>query len=845
MEIKPDLENWGDKILAECIGEELPPCQAACPLDIRVREKLRFMQEGRMAEALEVVLERCPFPGILGRICVHPCETACTRAKVEAPIAIAALKRYVADLAPEALPQAVPGPDRHPRVAVVGGGPAGLMAAYELRKIGYPVTLFEAENALGGALRLYIPSYRLPREMLDREVSLVERLGTEIRLNTRLGRDLRLEDLRRDYAAVFLGVGAHQGLGLNIPGADLPGVVDALSFLKAFNSGQPLEMGKKVAVIGGGNVALDAARSAVRAGAWEVYLLYRRSRAEMPALAAEVEEAHLEGIHFFYLTMPVAVLGEGRVQAIRLQKTELGEADPSGRRCPLPVAGSEFDLEVDMVIPAVGQTGDFSFLGTATGLPPDSATIYRLEVDPRTLETRIPGVFAGGDIVSGPRTAVEAFAAGRRAALAIDCHLQGKPLPDELPPLRSRDTGLIVDLTQATPSPRQPMPGLCFHERRESPAAEVELGFTAAEARGEAQRCLQCVCSQCVKNCTFLQAYVETYPYTEKEIVRILAARGETEPLIPFSCHYCGLCQTVCPRDLHAGEACLDFRRRLVSAGKGPLPQHKGIQNYVKFGTSPTFTLSLPDPATGRAERVFFPGCSLPGYSPHLVRAAYQYLREKLPGTGIILNCCGAPRDLLGEVEGFNQVSLNVLSEFNKLGARELILACPDCMHAFARHRPEIKIRSLYEVLLEVGPPPGARAAPGRVFHLHDGCGARHMPHVHDAVRRLVEALGYGQEDMEHARDQSICCGAGGMVPAVDRPLAQKMTAFRLSEATRPLISYCATCRAVLAAAGRESLHLLDLVFNPGWQTAQTAPPAGSLKRWWSRWRLKRHLQKL
>ncbi len=474
--------------MRECIGEEPPPCQAACPLDIRVREKLRFMQQGNLTEALAVVLERCPFPGILGRICTHPCEAACTRNSLDQPIAIAGLKRYLADLAPDAVFNVAPGPDRPQPVAVVGGGPAGLMAAYELRRFGYPVTLFEAEPFLGGALRLYIPAYRLPREVLEREVSVVQKLGAEVRLRTRLGRDVHLEDLRRDFAAVFLALGAHKGLSLQIPGENLTGVMDGISFLKAVNAGAPPAVGRRVAVIGGGNAAVDAARSAWRAGAEEVHLLYRRTADLMPALASEVEEARREGVQFHCLTLPVRLLGDGRVQGLVAQKTELGEPDAGGRSCPMPVPGSEFTLEVDTVIPAVGQTADFSFFGP--GLAFDTATIFRLEADPVTLATQIPGVFAGGDLVTGPQSAVEAFAAGRRAALAIHSSLQGEPLPQELPPLTSRGTNLIVDTSGAGITSRQPMPDLSLAARTDQPDAEVELGFTAAAAQAEAARCL-------------------------------------------------------------------------------------------------------------------------------------------------------------------------------------------------------------------------------------------------------------------------------------------------------------------------------------------------------------------
>jgi NADPH-dependent glutamate synthase beta subunit-like oxidoreductase len=643
------MNNWSEKISTECIGEELPPCQAACPLDIRVREKLRLMQQGDLAGALAVVLERCPFPGILGRICPRPCEPACTRTSLDQPLAIAGLKRYLADLDPEAVFHVSPGPERPFRVAVVGGGPAGLMAAYELRRRGYPVTLFEAEPFLGGALNLYIPAYRLPREVLAREVSVVEKLGAIVKLRTRLGRDIHLKDLRRDFAAVFLALGTHQGLSLRIPGADLAGVMDGLSFLKAVNAGAPPAVGRRVAVIGGGNAAVDAARSAWRQGAEAVHLIYRRSAGLMPALASEVEEARREGIQCHFLAMPVRLWGNGRVAGLVAQKTQMGEPGADGRLCPVPVAGSEFTLELDMVVTAMGQTADFSCLGPGPAW--DLGTMDRLEADPVTLETQIPGVFAGGDLVTGPRSAVAALAAGRRAALAIHCSLSGEPWPQALPPLASRPTNLTVDTRGVNLTARQAMPVLSLAGRTAQPDPEVELGFTETAARAEAQRCLNCACSQCVKNCPFLQHYVQEPPGTAKALVRLLRERGATDPLIPYSCHYCGLCQAVCPRDLHAGQVCLAAREALVAQGRGPLPPHKSIQNFVKRGSSPTFTVSRPDPATGKAARVFFPGCSLAGHATQVVKAAYAYVRRQLPDTGIMLNCCGAPSYFMGEKE--------------------------------------------------------------------------------------------------------------------------------------------------------------------------------------------------
>ena len=390
----------------------------------------------------------------------------------------------------------------------------------------------------------------------------------------------------------------------------------------------------------------------------------------MPALASEVEEARREGVQFHFLTLPVRLLGDGRVRGLVAQKTELGEPDAGGRSCPMPVPGSEFTLEVDTVITAVGQTADFSFFGP--GLAFDTATIFRLEADPVTLATQIPGVFAGGDLVTGPQSAVEAFAAGRRAALAIHASLQGEPLPQELPPLTSRGTNLIVDTSGAGITSRQPMPDLSLAARTASAGRRSGTGVhRQPRPRPKPPAASACACSQCVKHCTFLQHYVPQFPGTEKGLVRLLGERGLTDPLIPYSCHYCGLCQAVCPQDLHAGQPCLSAREALVAGGQGPLPPHKGIQNYVKWGASPTFALSRPDPATGKAARVFFPGCSLAGHATGVVKAAYAHLRRRLPDTGIMLNCCGAPSYFMGEKDVMLRIIGNVAGELAQAGGAQ------------------------------------------------------------------------------------------------------------------------------------------------------------------------------
>jgi heterodisulfide reductase subunit A len=473
-----------------------PPCKDACPAHIDVQGYVALIGQGKFAEALALIRRTIPFPGVIGRVCNHPCETACNRGEYDQPLAICSLKRFVADVETEPAPLPAIEVHRDQTVAIVGAGPAGLTAAHDLALQGYGVTVFEALPVAGGMLAVGIPDYRLPRDVLDAEIRRIEALGVEIRLNTPIGAagGPGLDDLRRDYDAVFVGVGAHLERQLRIEGEDLVGVAPGAVFLREMNLGQPVASGKRVAVVGGGNVAIDAARSVLRLGAEAVTIVYRRSRVEMPASAWEVEDAEEEGIHFHFLANPVRIVGQaGQVAGLECVRMELGEPDASGRRRPIPIAGSEFVLDVDMVIPAIGQRPDLGFMGT-NGLP---VTRWEtLAADPDTLATGVAGVFAGGDAVSGPATAIKAIAAGKRSAESIHRYLQGQDLAfpaQGLPAVPFEQ----VDLRRARKQARAAMPKLA-HDARTASFVEVEQGLTAEQAVAEAQRCLNCaVCSEC------------------------------------------------------------------------------------------------------------------------------------------------------------------------------------------------------------------------------------------------------------------------------------------------------------------------------------------------------------
>jgi formate dehydrogenase beta subunit len=473
------------------------PCVNGCPARTKVPDYVGFCDEGRCAEALDVIYETTPLVGILGRICVHPCEDNCRRQNLDKAVSIRAVKRFIADFDRDLgyVPSVKQDAKKDKKVAIIGSGPAGLNAAFQLAKRGYGVTVFEALPVAGGMLYAGIPSYRLPRNILQEEIKVIQDMGVEIKLNTEVGRDVKFEDLAKEYDAVLVASGLHASTKMGVEGEDAgyAGFMPGVYYLRKMNLGQSVEIGEKVAVIGGGNVAMDCARSALRLGAKEVNLIYRRSRAEMPANKHEIRDAEEEGVKFHLLTNPSRIIAEnGKVTALECLKMELGEPDASGRRRPIPVKGSEFTIAVDTVIPAIGQKGDFSFLADGKVDADDV-----VKVDPLVLTTSAKGVFACGDAVLGATTVVEAVASGNRAAEAIDRYLTDgevkptdadnlKPIVDVLGVYDPDENIGVVGKRDRGEEEMLPVPD------RVGNFNEVELGLETSVAVEEANRCLQC-----------------------------------------------------------------------------------------------------------------------------------------------------------------------------------------------------------------------------------------------------------------------------------------------------------------------------------------------------------------
>jgi heterodisulfide reductase subunit A-like polyferredoxin len=480
------------------------PCRLACPGGLNVQGYVNMVKMGNYKEALEIIMEDLPLPGVLGRICPHGCEDACRRCDVDASVAIRDLKRLAADKFDPREVKIECAPSRDEKVAIIGSGPAGLSCAYHLARKGILSTIYEALPQPGGMLRVGIPAHRLPRDVLDQEIEVVTKLGVEIKTNTPLGADLTVDDLLTNgYKAVYLALGAHKGIELGIPGEKANGVRQGVEFLREVNLTGKTEVGKKVAIIGGGNVAIDVARSAVRLGAKEINILYRRTRTEMPAWEEEIQAAEDEGIRITYLAAPQEILTrDGKVVGLRCIRMKLTEPDSSGRKRPIPVPGSEFDIDIDQVIPAIGQRPDLSAVEDVSGL-----TFSRwgtTEVESITFATEREGVFAGGDLQTGPWVAIGAIGAGKEAAESILRYIEGRDMAEGREPIVNEDPCYRPVPEDEPKIARAKMPELPVEKRRGN-FDEVELGYAEADGQAEAARCLNCgyccECYQCVEAC--------------------------------------------------------------------------------------------------------------------------------------------------------------------------------------------------------------------------------------------------------------------------------------------------------------------------------------------------------
>ena len=486
----------------ECREIMSSPCQHTCPIGTEAQSYIAYIARGRYREAFDIIVRDNPLPSVCGRVCHHPCEAKCEAGKWGEPIMIRSLKRFAADFAiksgvyPEALSNAVKQPQedaKSEKVAIIGSGPAGLMAGYRLKALGYAVTIFEELEKAGGGLAVYIPEFRLPKKILELDIQHIKSSGVEIKTGIKIGRDISFDRILKDYNAIFVATGAHKSKKLDIPGENIADVISATEFLKNVNLGKPVNIGKSIGVIGGGNSAVDAARSAARiSGCEHVTLIYRRTIKEMPAFEEEVKALLEEGIDIKFLTSPLKVIAEnGRLKGVECIRMELGEMDESGRRRPVVVKGSEFLIPLDTLIAAIGEYPDLSFVSEKNKVA--TTGWGTVAVDTETCQTNIKRVFAGGDVVSGPATAIEAMAAGKIAAEMIDKYLHKKPLIQNYSVTRPSIYVPPVEIYGADTSDVDKLVLSCAADSHETGNTGDTLHkMTDAQAVTDARRCLRC-----------------------------------------------------------------------------------------------------------------------------------------------------------------------------------------------------------------------------------------------------------------------------------------------------------------------------------------------------------------
>jgi 2-oxoacid:acceptor oxidoreductase delta subunit (pyruvate/2-ketoisovalerate family) len=532
--------------------DKTPPCSAACPAGNDIVGFIQKVTKGDVEGAWNLIEQENPFPGICGRVCFHPCESKCNRAAFDEPIAIHALERFIGDFGSNLNKkiEKITGA-RKERIAVVGSGPAGMSCAYHLTKLHYDVTIFESSSLAGGMLRYGIPSYRLPKDVLDREISNIEALGVEIRTGIQFGRNLKLEDLK-NYDAIFIATGAHQSRGLQIPGEKGKDVLSGLDLLNKINLRRKTTLGDRIAVIGGGNTAIDVARSVIRLGK-KATILYRRSREEMPAFGDEIMEAMEEGVKIKYLVNPIRIQQTDSMKRLECLRMELGEKDESGRRRPVPIPHSNFFIEADSVIIAAGEEVEVSFL------PKGIEKKEGIVLTRKDGSTGVKGIFAGGDLTSNQRTVAHAIGSGKKAAMAIDCYLRGKDTEEAMRRILIGEGPSISISRYLHPEERPMNPHVVTFEelntdyfepverhrelkglvkKRIKGFEEVTSTFAEGIALEEAERCFSCgTCNEC-ENC-----YVFCPDASVIKTGEVFSHQVDYD-----FCKGCGICFSECPR---------------------------------------------------------------------------------------------------------------------------------------------------------------------------------------------------------------------------------------------------------------------------------------------------------
>ena len=834
--IKEEVIKNMEKIVENCMGDETPACVATCPMHTNVKEYVRLIKEGNGKESIKVIRENLFLPGSLGRICAHPCEGKCKWNEGNSPMAIASLKRYAADNFDDENDWDLSiKPKNGKKVAIIGSGPSGLQAALELRREGCEVTIFEKMPVRGGMLRLGIPEYRLPRNVLEHEITYLDKLGIKFELNCEIGKDVSLNEIVDSFDSVVVAVGKHSGrVDRSLKNFDADGIYSAAEFLQEVAlTNTAKKVGKIALVVGGGDVAMDCARTAIRMNSIEKVcsVCLEDSFDTMASSNHEIKGARAEGIKFNHASAikEIHVDKNNRVSGVTLKKC-LSMFDENNRFAPTFDENDTKYLEVDTIIFAIGQGVEGDFAKDVLKQRPNST----FDCDKLTLQSsENEKIFIAGDASGESLIAIQAMATGRRAATSVIRYLNGEDLLENrtLEDTWGYETKLDMPTDWSTiEGSREDMQELEPSERIKS-FDEVALGYTKEEAEREANRCRQCECKLCMKECIMLNDYTDCPKTLLKEYLE--NGSDNMDKMIAYSCNECNQCSLQCPNDFNLREVFTAIKEDYAAKNKGLVPLellHKSDNSQEKecsdeyctrVDSVPIENVIKKETKKKKTKYVFAPGCSISAHSPEGVENVFKHLKDSLgaENVGAMLQCCGKVTRFIGEEEKFEVRNKKAIDILDDMGAEVIITVCPSCFKIFKETAKNQKVISYWDLMKNlIGVPEKSRGIGQNsdiVFNIHDSCVTRDEITHHESIRWILDELGYKWDEIEKNGQNTRCCGVGGMVCDSNPELFKKVYTRRINDFNQDnIVTYCGSCRNTMETAGKDSIHILDLIFG-------------------------------
>lgn len=827
------IENMKE-IVEHCMGEETAACVATCPMHTNVKEYVRLIRDGKGEEAIKVIRDKLFLPGTLGRICAHPCEGKCKWNEGKNPMAIASLKRYAADHFDREEDWNLSCKEENgKKVAVIGAGPSGLQAALDLRKEGCQVTVFEKMPVRGGMLRVGIPAYRLSRTVLEKEISYLDRLGIHFELNCEIGKDKAFSEILKDFDSVIVAVGKHQGrVDRSLEYSDAKGIFSAAEFLKEAAMTQNVsESGKTILVVGGGDVAMDCARTALRlADTEKVYsVCLEDSYDTMASSAHEIKGALEEGIKFNHAQaiQKIHTDEKGRVSGVTLKKC-LSMFDADGRFAPTYDEEDVRDLKVDTIVFAIGQGVEGEFAREILEQRPNST----FACDKYTLQsTQEEKIFIAGDASGESVIAIQALATGRRAAQSVMRFLRRENLTEgrELKDTWTYETKLQMPVDWDTITDQRTDMQEIDPKVRIRSFDEVALGYTKEEAEKEADRCRQCECKLCMKECIMLNDYTEC----PKSLFRKYLEDGyeEIDRMIAYSCNECSQCTLKCPNEFDLKGVFRALKEAYAEENQGLVPleilkdsdrtQEKECGDEYCTRVDGGVQKKTEEQQKKKTKYVFVPGCTVSAYSPEGVENVVKHLKDCLgdENVGALLQCCGKVTRFIGENEKFEERNKKAIDILDDMGAEVIITVCPSCYKVFKETAKNQRVIAYWDLMKNlIGIPETAKEI-GKgsdvVFNIHDSCVTRDEISHHESVRWILNEMGYDWTEIERNGKNTRCCGVGGMVCSSNTELYERVYTRRANDFNQNhIVTYCGSCRGTMQTAGKDAVHILDLLFG-------------------------------